>query len=139
MKLFDCLAISALILSLNLAPSFADGQKASFPSVKIEQGTPNDACFLPVLDKVRIKNASLYADLLINHKVDSGKCGCRSALLKALIYARKSGVQKGIDDEWVQISSTAPFSNSAGQKTIRLAKLKKEDRREFKIWITCDQ
>jgi hypothetical protein len=128
------LAILALLtLALPIAP------KAHAAAASVHRYSFYDACFFATIDSIAETARRTNVRLKIEHKQSSGRCGCKSALLKALVLedaiTPSDGGSSLANKRLVQTSPA--FPNTRENHDVFIPKRADTSPEHYMIWVAC--
>jgi hypothetical protein len=128
------LAILALLnLALPIAP------KANAAAVSVHRYSFYHACFFATIDPIAETARRTNVRLKIEHKQSSGHCGCKSALLKALVFEdaiNPSGGGSSLANKRLVQTSSA-FPNTRENHDVFIPKRADGSPEHYMIWVAC--
>jgi hypothetical protein len=125
--------LALLVLALPNTP------QANATVVSVYRYSFYEACFIATIESITESARQTTAKLKLEHKQSSGRCGCKSALLKVLVFV--DAIKQGGDGaalankRLVQTSPAFPSTRSFHDVAIP----KRADRlpENYTIWLTC--
>ena len=99
----------------------------------------HDACFVGSIASAIETTSKIDVRLAIEHKRSSGHCGCKSAALKANVYAAtEPSTAANTSLVGKKLVQTSPmFSNTLESFEFAIKKRRPEPPRHYTVWITC--
>lgn len=133
-------ALSALLCAVVATPRTSDtaaAQNVQEPVVQVIRHKFHDACFVASVDSATDNNDKIAVRLTIEHKRNSGQCGCRSAALKALIFMTDAPAPKteAAILQQRQVQTTPAFANSLASYSFDIKKRRLAH--GYGVWLTC--
>jgi hypothetical protein len=126
-----------MLAIFSVVPAFAE--QPSNPIITVQRGGFYDACFVASVDQVRESAPVIAVRLAIDHRANAGKCGCKSATLKVLVFAQ---VEAPTSSERViggfrHVQTTLPFSNNLLTYEFAMKKRRSEAVQHYRVWLAC--
>ena len=117
----------------------AAAQSAQESAVQVERDKFRDGCFPADVDTAIETKADIDVTLKIAHKQSSGQCGCRSAALRALVFAgvgtnQSSGTSLGGKR---LVETTPMFSDTLERYALTIKKRRDAPQQHYRIWLSC--
>lgn len=98
-----------------------------------------DDCFYATIDSAVETATDIGVQIKIKHLQSSGRCGCRSALMKVKIYAEVD-VYVPPDNPLggkEPVGTTPPFSNTLEAYALTIKKHRPQYPQDYKLWLAC--
>ena len=134
----------AVLAVLSVTTHMASAQDRSRDSkggsiVEVHRYRVFDACFYANVDTAIETKAGIDVTLKIAHKQSSGLCGCRSAALRAHVYAAAgtNGISATSLDGLRLVQTTPMFSNTLERYALTIKKRREGSTQRYRIWLSC--
>jgi hypothetical protein len=107
--------------------------------VEVQRGGIYDACFVASVGQDTETATTMTVRIVIDHKQNSGRCGCKSAELKVLVSAKVPSPTplEARNGGLIHVQTTRPFSNSLTSYELNIKKRLVPKIQNSSIWLTC--
>jgi hypothetical protein len=108
--------------------------------VNIQRYEFYDTCFFASIAHSSETETRIIVNLKIDHRQNSGQCGCKSALLKAVVFVVETAPSSsGIHHEGLRRVQTTPaFSNRQEVYALTIRKRPSHRAHSYSVRLACD-